>query len=319
MASIILHHPATARLAVSRILPPFLSSKLAFNEKSPKRAYGRYVDSGRIVGPGAFQQPAFDSGSALSPTNARSSGSPYSTQDTNNLSSARNGIEHVHDPKHSRHIPAIDVYVLSEFSRLMASTHVSDMRTAAGTNDGGMDQPQKKDDFSTMVPPSLGHLLAEYDANAQRILKSVLPGESLPSPERRLWFGGDSSPSEGTPTGSGEGEDGPVVLVAHIAVNEKERSQKISMCSGFFIDSRRSASDTSEVGDPNVESKPILVSCAHTLEEVCSNSLTFRLEFLKTWSISLAFLWATNCEKRLTRCGTINCTHIQLRGLLPSS
>jgi len=261
-----------------------LSKPLASNEKS-KRAYGRYVDSGRIVGPGAFQQPAFDSGSALRSANTRSSSSPYSTQDTNDRSSAKIGIEHVHDPKHSRHIPAIDAYVLSEFSRLMASTQVSyvrDTRTAAGTNGGGTDQPQKNVDFSAVVPPSLGHLLAEYDANVQIILKCVLPGESLPSPERRLWFGDDSSPSEGTPTGSREGEDGPVVLVAHITVNEKERSQKISMCSGFFIDSRRSASDASKMGDPSVESKPILVSCAHTLEEVCSNSLTFRLEFLKT-------------------------------------
>lgn len=285
MASIILHHPATARLAVSRTLPSFLSSKqLTSNEKFPKRAYGRHVDNGRIVGPGAFQQATFDSGSALSPANTRSNSSSCldSTQDR---SSANNGIEHVPgDPKHSRHIPAIDAYVLSEFSRLMASTQTSDARDtrmAAGTNGGGTDQPQKNVDLSTMVP-SLGRLLAEYDANIQIILNSVLPGESLPSSERRLWFGDDSSPSQGTPTGSGEGEDGPVVLVAHITVNEKERSQKISMCSGFFIDSRRSASDASKTGDPSVESKPILVSCAHTLEEVCSNPLTFRLDFLKT-------------------------------------
>jgi len=218
MASIILHHPATARLAVSRILPSYLSSKqLASNEKSPKRAYSRYV------GPGAFQPPTFNSGSALSPANTRSSSSSNlnSTQDR---SSAKNGIEHVQgDPKHSRHIPAIDAYVLSEFSHLMASTQVSDARDtrmAAGTNGGGTDQPQKNVDLSTMVP-SLSRLLAEYDANVQIILNSVLPGESLPSPERRLWFGDDPSLSEGTPTGSGEGEDGPVVLVAHIAVDEK--------------------------------------------------------------------------------------------------
>jgi hypothetical protein len=303
-----------------------------------KRAYAHHVDNSRIVGPGAFQQPLSIPETALGAADTTHDSSGPTSEDAFSCND-HNAIEHVHDVKQNPHLPNIDAYILSEFARLVSHSpvRVSD----ANSNETRTEKPlstngsvtvtdpsitrhrarardayesqertdpgpcsQKTSNASSVVVPSLCHLLAEYDANAARILKRVLPGESVPLPERRLCFGDEhdctNSPSTRALVGLGardEQEDGPVVLVAHVAVNEKERAQKMAVCSGFFIDSRRSdslAGDNSETED----SKPILVSCAHTLEEVrsCTRSHSFGNNNVLICLESLFYLWAENIK-----------------------
>lgn len=106
--------------------------------------------------------------------------------------------------------------------------------------------------------PSLVQLLEEYDTNAAKILRRVLPQEGVPTHERRLTFDATNPYSLL--------EDDPVVLVAHVSINEAEQAEKVVLCSGFFIDSK--AARSGEGTEKRLPSGPILVSCAHTLEEV---------------------------------------------------
>jgi len=88
--------------------------------------------------------------------------------------------------------------------------------------------------------PDLYHLVAEYDRHSGVVLSHELPYESRPSTSRRISF-------------SGEAKD--VFLVAHVAENGLDFH--VSVSSGFALN----------VG---LASGPLIVTCAHTLEEVHS-------------------------------------------------
>ena len=92
--------------------------------------------------------------------------------------------------------------------------------------------------------PSLHSLINQYLERSGRVLPSQLPYESTPAPHRRV---------------PATVKDGAVQLLAHV-VKEGDRA-KVSLSSAFAIQPV-SVSDT--------EAQPIIVSCAHTLEEVCS-------------------------------------------------
>lgn len=145
-------------------------------------------------------------------------------------------------------IAGVDAYIIKQFLRLINTR--GDLH--------------KKENNGMSTPTSIVALLAQFDANTSRILDSILPGESVPRPERRLDF---NSVRKDGQIGwqNAELHDNPVVLLAHITLNEEEKLHKIALCSGFFIDAQANGSG------------PILVSCAHTLEEV-GKLLVFRCE-----------------------------------------
>lgn len=325
MASVLPWRPVPAWLAVTRTRLSFVFGRRTAadsNFGSPlrvKHGYAHYVGNSRILGPGAFPQPPSILENPLGTPSIHGSSDSSSNQSTNNDAFTGNGhytIEPTRYVNQNPHLPAIDAYILSEFTRLVLPARASDAnskdtrttiplptnssvttvtepnidcRRRVRARDAYESQEHtnevdpepcslKVNNFSSVVVPSLGRLLAEYDTNAGRILKRVLPGESAPLPGRPLWFGDEqdnSSPPNaiGASEGLGirRGQDGPVVFVAHVTVNEKERAQKIAVCSGFFISSRRSDSLVGD-GSEAENSSPILVSCAHTLEEVCSST-----------------------------------------------
>jgi hypothetical protein len=86
--------------------------------------------------------------------------------------------------------------------------------------------------------PDLYHLVAEYDRHSGEVLSRELPYESRSSASRRTRF-------------SDEAKD--VCLVAHVAENGLDF--RVSVSSGFALN----------VG---LASGPLIVTCAHTLEEV---------------------------------------------------
>lgn len=86
--------------------------------------------------------------------------------------------------------------------------------------------------------PDLYHLVAEYDRHSGVVLEHELPYESQPSASRRISF-------------SSKVKD--VFLVAHVAENGPDFH--VSVSSGFALN----------VG---LTSGPLIVTCAHTLEEV---------------------------------------------------
>ena len=91
--------------------------------------------------------------------------------------------------------------------------------------------------------PSLHSLINHYLERSGRVLPSRLPYESTPAPHRRV-------PDAVL--------DGGVQLLAHV-VKEGDRA-KVSFSSAFAIQPDSA---------PNTETQPFIVSCAHTLEEVC--------------------------------------------------
>ena len=86
--------------------------------------------------------------------------------------------------------------------------------------------------------PSLYHLVTEFDRRSGAVLSHELPYESRPSASRRISF-------------SSKAND--VFLVAHVAENDLDFY--VSVSSGFALN----------VG---LTSGPLIVTCAHTLEEV---------------------------------------------------
>jgi hypothetical protein len=86
---------------------------------------------------------------------------------------------------------------------------------------------------------ALPQLIEQYLDRSGHVLDAQLPHEPRPSPSRRVSFSTD--------------EEGVVHLIAHV-VRENDRS-KITVSSGFTLETS--------------DGQSVLVSCAHTLEEVC--------------------------------------------------
>lgn len=100
--------------------------------------------------------------------------------------------------------------------------------------------------WSAQRGATLGNLSHEFDSNVDRVLDMSLPYESTPPLSRRLTF---------DKTGSGKPHQG-IVMVAH-CVSPKDdfspQKSKVKVSSGFVI------------GDG------LIVTCAHTFEEVSSS------------------------------------------------
>jgi hypothetical protein len=86
--------------------------------------------------------------------------------------------------------------------------------------------------------PNLYHLVAEYDRHSRVVLSHELPYESRPSASRRICFSGGAK---------------DVFLVAHVAENDFD--YHVAVSSAFALN----------VG---LAIGPLIVTCAHTLEEV---------------------------------------------------
>ncbi len=86
---------------------------------------------------------------------------------------------------------------------------------------------------------ALPQLIQQYLDRSGNVLDAQLPYEPRPSPSRRVSFS----------TYNG----GDVHLIAHV-VRENDRN-KVTVSSGFAVETS--------------DGQPILVTCAHTLEEVC--------------------------------------------------
>jgi hypothetical protein len=86
---------------------------------------------------------------------------------------------------------------------------------------------------------ALPQLIGQYLDRSGHVLDAHLPHEPRPSPSRRVSFSAD--------------EGGGVHLIAHV-VRESNRS-KITVSSGFTLETS--------------DGQSVLITCAHTLEEVC--------------------------------------------------
>ena len=86
---------------------------------------------------------------------------------------------------------------------------------------------------------ALPRLIQQYLDRSGNVLDAQLPYEPHPSPSRRVSFTANSG--------------GDVHLIAHVA-RENDRN-RVSVSSGFALETSNG--------------QPILVTCAHTLEEVC--------------------------------------------------
>ncbi|KAF8302596.1 hypothetical protein DL93DRAFT_2090554 [Clavulina sp. PMI_390] len=114
--------------------------------------------------------------------------------------------------------------------------------------------------------PSLAKLLAEYDENSGRVLDRILPGQVTTPLEQRPNF--DAQDNIVFPL-SNELSTSPVAMVAHVAYDMVKETEKIALCSGFFI--RSEPQDEGELpnrGTKPANQAPLLVSCGHTLEEM---------------------------------------------------
>jgi hypothetical protein len=89
---------------------------------------------------------------------------------------------------------------------------------------------------------ALPQLVQQYLDRSGIVLDAQLPYEPHPSPSRRVSFSASSG--------------GDVHLIAHVA-RENDRN-KVTVSSGFALETS--------------SGQPILVTCAHTLEEVCCPS-----------------------------------------------
>jgi hypothetical protein len=86
---------------------------------------------------------------------------------------------------------------------------------------------------------ALPQLIQQYLDRSGNVLDAQLPYEPHPSPSRRISFAADGG--------------GDVHLIAHVA-RENDRN-KVAVSSGFVLETSNG--------------QPILITCAHTLEEVC--------------------------------------------------
>ncbi|KIP11507.1 hypothetical protein PHLGIDRAFT_124897 [Phlebiopsis gigantea 11061_1 CR5-6] len=92
-----------------------------------------------------------------------------------------------------------------------------------------------------MPSASIPSLVRQFDDNAGKVLSVALPYESRPGAERRVRF---------------EENDHSVLMVAH-AAQDADR-HKVSVCSGFALN----------VPAEGEESRSVLLTCAHTLQEM---------------------------------------------------
>ncbi|TFY58636.1 hypothetical protein EVG20_g8073 [Dentipellis fragilis] len=106
---------------------------------------------------------------------------------------------------------------------------------------------------SKSSPPrtSLSHLIQQYLDHSGHVLESQLPYESTPPAARRVAFGSNAVQIDALSTGLDRG----IYLLAH-AVQEGDR-HKVTLSSSFALSPTE-----------NDSSQSVIVSCAHTLEEI---------------------------------------------------
>lgn len=107
---------------------------------------------------------------------------------------------------------------------------------------------------------NLPQLYQQYRANAGNILEHVLPYEPYPTGMRR-----SDAPRDGSTETEGDG----IVLVVHVLQGPNGQVEKMSVCSGFAIGTVKN-----DEGEKSILQSDTIVTCAHTLEEVCILSFT---------------------------------------------
>ncbi|KAJ3528220.1 hypothetical protein NM688_g8025 [Phlebia brevispora] len=101
-------------------------------------------------------------------------------------------------------------------------------------------------------------LIDEYEKNEGHVLETFLPYESRPPKDRRVMFDRDRSYL-----------DNGVVMVAH-AFHHQDR-HKVALCSGFVLNV--SALQGEEAPFDGDQEDSVILTCAHTLEEMRNSSL----------------------------------------------
>lgn len=96
----------------------------------------------------------------------------------------------------------------------------------------------------------------QYRENANIVLPSILPYEPYPPPDRRA----------DNPAGAGPGQGDGLVLVVHAVLGvpggDEGEQLDFTVCSGFVV----------QPVDSTGNEGPLIVTCSHTLEEVCTLS-----------------------------------------------
>ncbi|KAF5337395.1 hypothetical protein D9611_003254 [Ephemerocybe angulata] len=111
----------------------------------------------------------------------------------------------------------------------------------------------KKLDGQPQTGPSLSDIIGHYIDQTGNVLDVVLPYESLPSPERRIKFEDTVSSKE-------------IVTVAHCVKNGEDH--RIGLSSGFAVNAPALR-----------KGEKLIVTCAHTLEQIRASSLLIPKEF----------------------------------------
>jgi hypothetical protein len=111
-------------------------------------------------------------------------------------------------------------------------------------------QPGAFDNLTNL--PQLYH---QYRARAGNVLEHVLPYEPYPAGLRR-----SDAPRDVSTETEGDG----IVLVVHVLQGPNGQVEKMSVCSGFAIGTVRS-----DEQQETILQSDTIVTCAHTLEEVC--------------------------------------------------
>lgn len=100
---------------------------------------------------------------------------------------------------------------------------------------------------------SLSQLLQQYESVAHKVLDTTLPYEPSPLSDRRIDFDSD---------------DTGVVLLTHVV--DLGQEHKVTFCSGFAIPAQDNLASS------------VIVSCAHTLEEVTACSMYLEADLTVT-------------------------------------
>ncbi|KAI0361826.1 hypothetical protein OH77DRAFT_1418085 [Trametes cingulata] len=128
---------------------------------------------------------------------------------------------------------------------------LSELRKAASSGSGSA---------TTGRPTPLTTLVDQYMKRAGHVLESSLPYESQPGAERRAAFSSVAvaqSAKAGEVRADVSSADGALVMVAHAVQERKGGAQKVAYSSGFVVHAP---------GTP--EGEAVVVTCAHTLEEI---------------------------------------------------
>ncbi|KAJ2996717.1 hypothetical protein NUW54_g7208 [Trametes sanguinea] len=113
---------------------------------------------------------------------------------------------------------------------------------------------------STLAKPTpLTELIDQYMKRAGHVMESALPYESRPGAERRVQF---SDAVNKTGSSDVSSADEALVMVAHAVQDSKSKEHKVAYSSGFVVH---------PPGTP--EGEAVLVTCAHTLEEIRHNPI----------------------------------------------